>query len=1447
MRRKATGTRRLTSRGRRVARSLVEERYPEVNAALERAQESGAASTRTDRIEAGCSNINSLIQMLQATPDVEVAAQMLNKLGVPEEELQRAYETEGIVGIVKALHKDCAARVNNWSETDIEGKAREISTANAKADAAVFQAASAALEVNPLVLSEAAMQVSDAYAQRALTTLGRIDRDMLKNNTSRAKEHAKNVERKYRESQNLIEQQSRLVQTARTDDEMAKMGQASQVASDLMNEMRKTNDTAALLEQRLRESEENLKRQMEAEQAYSKNWVFRSNEQLQAILAKVFAEDGSALRGMTAAEIASKAKTEAAVEEEVRTMGGFAKADVNIYERDARGRPVLVVKNKHQLGPLAKMVMATAEHLQNVLESEKRCAAVLAKHNISNRDTFDHFIQYLAEEMKARPDGGFEGKDAHREELINEATSCLTHALHVSRASLFQELEKHLDMNGFIKLTTSDGKEIDPKYASFVGMNRYEIKFEELRGKLQEEAKAAFDTWLAGQLRSDSAQDEKRYRKALSTMQKYGVMGTGYQVGPTPLVDAHMTAVLRTFSGASGGARGMSQADAVKMVQGAYDRVPAWRNVASLWEGLSPAARQVLDIRRLSIAKIVGCLHEVSNNSGVDCDLTEQSDLTHPDDVGKFNSQSKLHLQKNSRLFFDRSRDAFATLSKDEHTDAAFKEIRNKLAVVWMGAEGKALGEADPYASDPDAQALRAVWGMVKTMKNIFGITVNCQKLAETPRESKARQSLFNKMIGDIRFNLNTLFGRESKSACIPSASVFDQLVSEGIGAADRDQVRGFAPMRLMDQVLIAMGLPCASELLGRSDGNHTRERVLYDLAGPLRDVEEACRRAREHLSTVLGYSLQDTDEGRRNWCRFVAKCVTMANVQSTIEISFLSSTEFTHDELWKIFREQPQCVVSAKVLGGGFGNRPFSVAVAGAVRGAKDGAEAARKRAEEVAAYKRTIDGWIDNLKAQAPHTLSADLLAHVLPLGPHQGEGYAEIKSGLMGKPASGIPLVLHDNVIRALQVHLGGLLPHHYELPNARHRNILFDALVIAAIEMVGFRGILAPTLLQMETEVQAKQARLAYKQLENMCLLPRDECLTTDRCAWINGDRCMALGSERVVEGATGKDAGKLEWHARAGTPAFRKTSEWPLKGADATAAQDEVAVYWSDTIQEVALRYKNTEEGRKEIAATVKKLQGVMALEHFINLLQQHAVRVGGMQTGKDILKRLAEKIRTRREAMETIKHTFYCGEAYEAVKVACELVEIMHGMKDAHERGAKLTDMVEKLTKLLTSKEKGLGLTQGQTAALLCSLIQALLVHYNEIYFFQCDMDKVACKKAEKHGVCRWDANKCYNPLLQQIDQGSSMAALFGLAETKFSEQVKRISQSNPLDLEGADKDMWEVLAAIYGRDFMLTVFATGDAEQALRKRMGLVAEVEGARKTKAEPLTVAEDLIALT
>jgi hypothetical protein len=1133
--------------------------------------------------------------------------------------------------------------------------------------------------------------------------------------------------------------------------------------------------------------------------------------------------------------------------------------DMKIFHYDATdGRPTHVIVEKDNMGPVFKETFAITKLLENMWANNRKCAEVLARHDIERKAGWDALVNYLQEPIPEDMSEDEKQKEQKlRKAIIADMSPCLYDALHATKTMMFDKMDKYLDQNGFVTVDDDMNAEWEDEFddddkvlaEKFKGLNVNIPVFREITES--DEAKKAFENWMKHLLSRDVASEIATYQQTREDMQWFGSQGTGFGTGDVPLLPAPLNDLsqeVRKF--ASDGAKEQLGKSVAKALKDAYVTMQGVNNIKGLYRHLSPTARQILELRlRISqnvcremstltkneVCKVTLKEFKESLSSSYGNSRERKRNENQAGTVAKYN-KLKNEVRKQTRGLLGEN----SSLPETKYVSAEAKSVFESL----QGVIATQLKDDDSQqAEERKADKNHYIWAFIRALDSIFGVTMDCEKLSQLPRNQ--RKPAFENYINDIVPSIGEFM---KNGQCKISAYSLDMVVMDPSMDSVRKELEPFAPLTLVDALLLQMGLPCASDLLtnGKQTCQQLKRLVLSNFEPKFAGITEATRRIQEGLKDTFDiYSLAEDielsvrEDRTANFAKFASVCLEAAQVWRYIRYTFESSTEYSGEDLFRQYQLH-RYTATSKVMynqsiqsgSKGYnkleGNLKFLITVTDDNEKTFVGNESNLDKIENtISEYSTFVKEWAKNVHkigAEPNVNMGLDDDIDMLTSMPHQ-----------MNKNL--IPLVISPTVLKSASLQLGRINPQVYclddifvsdlkndgESKNVEKENpMVLSTLKKAIFAMIGMEGVMDENenLLPLGEEVEAKQMRIITKQAESLCMLPKDQC--KGRCVYVD-NKCLVAGKQHLKDN-------RVMWND---TVKFSKTR--PKQLGTGLEQNHDVWYIGYDTLSEELIESKNDEgnEFNEKVKKYYGQIRAINALDAFISTISAHPNPLK-QPNGLEMFNRIINKIRARRKVMEKIMVYHKCNEVYKLIQEMCTWVEkVLNnvGKLDREEEAVETETQtiafdLEKFLERMTNEpdsdsveKSGLGLPKAKAVEKLCQLIQAILSHYNEINFVRCDLNNAAeCEKASKFGApCQWKWKRCYNPLLHSLKPTIGGGEVLGLVHKELLDDYVQILAKPQLYQSDQHYGIRQLMGALYGDEFVQT-FAFMEPTEAIKK-----------------------------
>lgn len=967
------------------------------------------------------------------------------------------------------------------------------------------------------------------------------------------------------------------------------------------------------------------------------------------------------------------------------TGGQGSVPDFDIFLYDANGNPKYIVYREGEASPFLRQVRMMRDNFINHFSNENKCRVALNVNGLGTPKGWEAAMKFITVSQT----GLTLEEQKHQAALRATLEPCLENAIWTMTATAQRELDRFIDAEGYINFEGYTGTAYERLFAD---SNAKMPAFVSLTGSDKTNAEDAFKAYIA------NVRDGERSKMTPEQAQnyiKYSSMGTGYLNGSSP----KQTQVTANIMAALFGDDNQAQEEAVKKMIDAFPGHGARIQLTPM-ASLSPTARQVLRIRREIINRIIVLLE------GGACRVLSQNT----------SENAKYKALKRAQMA------AGVGIRGDNPESSLSSQQSELLRVLTASINSQMTLEAESNE--------HKVYRLIRIMGEILNHSINCERLSGMTEKKRrdAWRSLQRK--GEGGMTLDALEG-----SCQLTARSFDMLLYDRRNAKTMAsviaEIKPYAPLHLVDEILIRMGLPCRGEVkslqresLSKNQENccpYGRRALIHAQLHAEPRFEEAYGRFRKSLSSSLSIKSDDGDDG---WDALVGRCIEANERLAQFNIAFRMTPVLTPVDIETALQEERVIVNRKSILGEQQQDITLSVV-------ADNAADVAA-----TASIVNEYDKWISS-GAGFDGTLTF---------------GRAE-RLGRVLEDGKSIPVFLPRRLVDNFNV----LFAQSSIRPSYGNDSLPSTVAMQAALQTLNFNSLFDKNMFPLEQAVLSKMVAVLQAQARSLCALPKDECMAAPHCSVIDGNRCASQRMHRA------DNNGNVSMR-----PMLRLSKTTVMEKAGPVYASDIWKLGMTDVYQDL-----NPENEKFKTLVnrfdTVRNLEQIYA---FIATLSRREPAVftnkGEKNLGMALFTDLGDRLVRRNKVLRNMRIHYRCNDLVLAIQIISAIVDILvqkrqtlDGISDKELRSALLVYMDE--SELNTRgvgtpndalawvvKTLSKSIPDSQVEQTLCLILSGIYALQRDIEELRCDLsDAEGCAAAGPH--CKWSRNQCYNSVLTQM------------------------------------------------------------------------------------------------
>jgi hypothetical protein len=1254
-------------------------------------------------------------------------------VGLDESDIADTYKRDGALGLYKLMLDECGkvgVKVDEVLLTSLIDKSKTFGDERNAIKKNFKHAVKSARSVDDVKIAKALATATTFHREHTLKPklqVANTSVERLKNELGRSSTSNQQLQENLDELETLKVQQAKIAQRVSVD-----MIHTAQ--TDITKQLQSQSEATFQMEAELMRQTA-TKLAVEQELIQSRKQIVANKSVLESVLAELY-----------------NVKPEDALD----VLNNF---NVEEYEYDSDGNPVtVIVREDGGVGSVAKMTLIIEKLQENSVQVGQRCAAMLNQHGIGSQDSWNSLIDVIMSPTVSADT---------RKRLSAQFTPCLMDAVNATKLRAYSKYEKYVDNNGFFnipsdKMTALHSELFDP------ASGKTSVKLPsliQLSSSESDEARQAFLSWMkmASDDTNTMTDDEK------TNYWRYSGMGTGFSAGEVPIVEKGENILIKLLE-----AQVITPQKTLAINKELNEELKAsFRSMVSHnytkdfqdWKHLSPTARVMLELREKIIEQVV-------------CDLQFGNIVT----FTPFDMQL-VRLSRRSAVAVEEL-DNLTHLSQGLLDPFKYEDVSGEAFAVFKflfeSFSKSALSGVDLTTNIAD----RAHFAVVKCMDHIFNVNHAYSKMGNLSDSTK-RTSLLNKMYESAV--QSTESGICTAEPC--TAYMWDQFL-RGMEPSVQKEIYSFCHIPLVEDILHQMQLPPAISLSSKYKDDTKCGKIFKILINLMSNRNDDFKDAVTQLRATLVLS-----GDQPKWHNLCAKAIQASQIYRSMIDNFMGVQEFTQSDLLEHFKLDRATVVlssiSSKVI-------PTFIRDTTKTTPIDDDEEDEAGKLKEI---HRAEEEFIDLVKAI--RLWGATGLNKI---------SYNAVKSEFMlyttslADNANDIPIVLPMSFVHTTHKMLRAVNARTLLLADEKREPLLMKLLYRVFDQLLHFGNAFLNNVtaedLPLGEEIYRKQLRLMYRQAENLCMLPESECGAEGRnmhCKYVN-QRCIS--NELHVLKKKG-DNFVTEWKP---SVSFSKTSIKSINSPYKMIAKDDVATIGWDTVKSKMLMTGDLASDKFALDR-INQLRVRQQFEEFLETICSRSILAEKNISGDQIMLLLIAKIEKRNAIIEKIRHKLRCENVYHVIDVLAKMInyimtnfgtDALAKAKYAAGSFTVLFKTIESVVgnpigtstvpieseeilgkgKIIEVQPLGLGVVYARW--LIQRLISGLFNHFNELRYFKCDMGETRCKATAtaNRGLCRWDNNKCYNPLLQKIEARDSFAGALGAVQRAILPNIVRIITS---------------------------------------------------------------------
>jgi hypothetical protein len=1362
-------------------------------------------------------------------------ASRLQAVGVPQEKIVNTYTYKGIQGLAELFQDACTGKEVVNTRTDLKKMAADATRADMdvlKMHAAAKMAKKRAREQD--MLNEDQIELATKVAMAAVTGPeldSRLQIDANRYNISRSQAELGRISERINEQQAEFER--KLAGTMRTGQKLDQQNHEALVdaartaiAVPLANEIAMQNK---------------LQRTISAQEAIMQAQLMQHRDITSEITLdqKLFNEIASSVYGNDVTKI-------------------MEELPVRRIITDEKGKPDMVQIDANK-GGISKLAAALTGIYRNQMKNHEKCAAVLTKYNITNKQSWEKLLDYLSSETDNKHEID------ERKQLAENIQPCLSDAFEMMRISTMSKLSKKLDEKGFVVYDDNALTKLEQEiYGKTVTgkVNRFLPKLVTLDEKEANKAKVAAMEW------SKSLLDRERRLKleALQDFLKYSTVGSGYTVGSSPVIvepvkrmhEMFAQMLDNNFKDTDTKKAFVSEMKTAFLSMGAMSPEVQQKKLFRPWKDLSRNTRHMLRLQSLITNQVIRHLESANNTTDnlLTTESTKQIARMFPsenfsDSRRDFAEVSEGAFDTEDTMFQSTHRDEFKTMFK------AFSEKRTRFSERSEGG-----------AESGSRRLMRVYFALIKAFNAIFGFNLHCDE------DGKPKSVSF--YMGNLFKTLDNVM----KSHCLPTARTYDTMLYESKDEVMKKEVKLVYPLPLVEFLLRQMDLPCSFQLKYRdSVGSNMNCALINDLLlTMLARPNTAMKKALENIRAVFKDQGDIDCSIPSTWEDICSKCIVAAQHYQIILHNFMTMPRFTRESLMQHMQRglmtiSSQFIVDENIKGTlpegdqlGFPYEKQRLTILPAMVQSDEGKDFPQLQ-KEISLVKSALKNWVQK---------ENKILSYHDVLNPR-----IRLRGGWVGGELH-IPVALPSSFISTCQEHLLSIDPitlaTDYEIRKAESENrsraslltdwengkdfpILLRTLGMFFYELISFRHIaMKPddnNLLELGPDVFRQQLIFFRDQIKHLCLLPESQCRSQGSTCIFVDSKCVIPEYQRLQ-----KKDGKYDVKWNPGV--VFSTTGLRTGGNAMTTSEDIITLGW-DSVQEKLLSVRED----KEFLKMIEKQRVLYAIGEYTKVIGSTSLSLTTAPDGAEIVNDLVKKISDRRKVLSEILKLCDSGSVNKFID-ACALLmersidsknksmfrtnkhvyntsnflagymELLGVLISPEEMEVKLKDAVFQVEGRADYNIKGMGFPSYVAIEVLQQVMIAHFVHFSEISDVRCDLDETRCKAVEgRGGQCRWDKNKCYNGLFQSLKGETMFRTQLGILDKSFNDRAIQLLRNPLLAKSSEDHGIIALISAIYGDEFVraMPYLSPSDAAKAIADVLKYDIQTPSQARASAVPL----------